>query len=791
MWYLISLENPDNKYVLLGGKDYIVGRRDSDILVTGDPTVSRHHVELTVSHSEANLGNVNRLPVLKLKDISKFGTWVNKEKVSGERVLNDGDQIVFGSPKTSYTVVYEPLVISTSCLDSVAKKSIKVSMCILGGHIASEWQQDCSLLVMNKISVTIKVICALVALKPIVFPQYLEDYIKHLQGQAPKPEPESYLPVLAESQLDPSLASFSCNPIRKTLFQGMKFIFLQESQLKKMSLAIKLAGGMPVMLKAGENEHILVEDGAVVMAATPSEGVTKEYITKIENILKRHGQHVIPDSDVGYAVLYCSKDKHCNPNSQPEGNILKLPSQSLSQMQGVYENTSSQSGSRLRRKPDMKSTSDSELKGLTVCKQSASVKEETTVFEDLNKVKQEPTSQMSPVPRYEERKRNISSARAEAEETEPVEVFGKRIKMESVTPDHRQSSKASAKLVSARLDSESDQKLSGTSIRVKSSEVKSTKLTPDSEDDSDQYVEKSAFKKSAQENPLVYEPNRNLDTYSERTSSRTSGKTERNVVLVQKPTPESKVDVVFDDYSNQPSSSGGKKPVQKAAHDVLSKFHSDSRAGFDSDDDPVIDKDCSAQRKKEGAGIKDETKTMPQPQPQGNIDGVEQEAETKGSSSFLKRNREKDSSKRIDRGLVPPGFLSARFPPEDQRMIREEEVEEDLPSNCAQVDFVSLVKRQPVPIELTDEGCPKDYVRWKGKLVKNFKKFRKNGLGGTNSMPRIIGGRDLEIHVSANKKEIDDWFKEALEAESQHTADERRAQELFEWEPDQGRKRSR
>lgn len=39
----------------MGEKSYVVGRRDCDILVQGDPTVSRKHAELTMSHPETNL----------------------------------------------------------------------------------------------------------------------------------------------------------------------------------------------------------------------------------------------------------------------------------------------------------------------------------------------------------------------------------------------------------------------------------------------------------------------------------------------------------------------------------------------------------------------------------------------------------------------------------------------------------------------------------------------------------------------------------------------------------------
>jgi hypothetical protein len=33
---------------------------------------------------------------------------------------------------------------------------------------------------------------------------------------------------------------------------------------------------------------------------------------------------------------------------------------------------------------------------------------------------------------------------------------------------------------------------------------------------------------------------------------------------------------------------------------------------------------------------------------------------------------------------------------------------------------------------------------------------------GANSLPRIIGGSDLVAHNAANRKDLDDWFKEII-----------------------------
>ena len=54
-------------------------------------------------------------------------------------------------------LVNEPYIITTSCLDNASKNTVKEIVRILGGHVVSEWRKDCSLLVMNHISVTIKV----------------------------------------------------------------------------------------------------------------------------------------------------------------------------------------------------------------------------------------------------------------------------------------------------------------------------------------------------------------------------------------------------------------------------------------------------------------------------------------------------------------------------------------------------------------------------------------------------------------------------------------------------------
>ena len=58
-----------------------------------------------------------------------------------------------------FRAVYEPFIVATSTLDVASKRNIRPWIVKLGGHIVSEWTRHCSLLIMNKLTITIKVSC--------------------------------------------------------------------------------------------------------------------------------------------------------------------------------------------------------------------------------------------------------------------------------------------------------------------------------------------------------------------------------------------------------------------------------------------------------------------------------------------------------------------------------------------------------------------------------------------------------------------------------------------------------
>ena len=136
---------------------------------------------------------------------------------------------------------------------------------------------------------------------------------------------------------------------------------------------------------------------------------------------------------------------------------------------------------------------------------------------------------------------------------------------------------------------------------------------------------------------------------------------------------------------------------------------------------------------------------------------------------------------------VPYGFLTTRLPIQDQVGASTNFERENIEAPAVLVQFENLVarptgaSRQQGQEDQSD--VPEGMVRWKGKLVRNFKKFTKVKHMGADRLPTIIGGRDLEEYCGTSRKVMDDWLKELQEAESQQTQREREAQELFDWQP--------
>lgn len=130
----------------------------------------------------------------------------------------------------------------------------------------------------------------------------------------------------------------------------------------------------------------------------------------------------------------------------------------------------------------------------------------------------------------------------------------------------------------------------------------------------------------------------------------------------------------------------------------------------------------------------------------------------------------------FDSRHVQAGFLCSKMP---RKVVKEtcEDGDAHLPRDLFVVEQVSLVVRRPANVAPTAPKRPGNTT------VKNFKKFAKQVYPGSSiSLPRIIGGSDLEVYQSSDRLERDEWFLEAREVDAERQREERRAEELFRWE---------
>ncbi|XP_041375174.1 nibrin-like isoform X2 [Gigantopelta aegis] len=911
MWYLINATNPEQKYVLLADVENVVGRRDCKILVVGDAAVSRKHAVIRLEHPETCVSHPHKFSLVTLKDVSKFGTWVNKEQLRGETTLKDGDEIYFGSPKSTFFLVNEPYIVTTSCLENVSKKTVKAIVRTLGGHVVNEWRKDCSLLVMNHISVTIKVICAMVSLKAVVMPKYLEDFVSFLKGEGSEPDTQEYLPPIAESQVNPDNVSFGPDARRTTLFRGMKFIFLSQRQFKKMSLAIELAGGVPILMEEGTDDNsdeVLTEDGTVVMNCGPDEQQLlsengKRWFHHVQNYLKKKQKQLIQDSEIGYAVLYSSTERHCNPDIDTAQHLMPLPSQSLSERVAVpsqlpdvlVENTeisqqtkrnecgdrktsvgrqNSRSVFEIKIEPVVQdrvaSTGNKRGMSSSVCEES----EEHRSSEDQTIKQEKETPQKSS--KSTDLRKNLHSSKLPSPEPkaglrkslrssrspspEPKAGLRKSLRS-SKSPSPKPTSSAdlrrcqrsprspspckaigditetsvrnteSVRKSSASVITEKDPSSADASV-FKSSKGKVNLYPVDEKGDGMTSTRSTASAKSRKHESLglfdasddddVHVPKSSKSAASAAKSSRRSGSEglfdssdDDNAPPVSKSSAasgkSSRKRGLFDDSDDDaiaPKSGAVAKPSRKRGlfddsdDDAIAPKSgavakpSRKRGLFDDSDDDAIAPKSKPSRKRGRADPFDDDDDDDKTFIQGKEDNKKRRTvcveDSEMSSVTVKREKEEKHTG----SSSPHMFVDSERPEQSPRKhkIKEENVGSGVTKQKKAEQGMSSVKPDVAGIAVDDpvyqvaDSCP--VVN--GDVPAGFLTTRKPikiNHAGSNRLPNIIGGSDLVIHSGSQRRDLDDWFKEALDAESQQQERDREAQDLFNWEPSASRRK--
>ncbi|XP_036395406.1 nibrin isoform X2 [Megalops cyprinoides] len=768
MWKLNPVEAGGKIYYLLPGETYVVGRKNCEVLLQNDQSISRIHAHLTVSSPN---GSQNEPATLTLKDSSKYGTFVNGERLANEapKVLRSGDRVTFGVFLSKFHVVYEPLVVCSSCVDNEGKAALLRGVQQLGGQLVNSWTQHCTHLVMPSVKVTIKTICALICCRPIVKPEFFSELRRALQQKQPPPKPESFYPEIDEPSLNKEDVDLNARPARKSLFRGKTFIFLSAKQQKRLSSAVAFGGGQSQLLEEGSLPVSVLEStgSCVVDVATSNSqallpAATKKWSDSVAQVLKRKGLRFIAESEIGLAAIYVTTDKYCNPLSQIDSERVTMnptiPSATMSQSTAVDETVLPAASQNVTAyAPDTEPS-----QGINSSRMNTSTSGVRAVAETPEK----------------EQRRAGSSSRAAAAKDPAVTCTVAESMMSSYSAIGAASLETKRERATLAPRSNNDnfpapKPALNNGNKNKSPQKQSNSLTNyfqpvskkrtrEGSDPADQLEAKHSRREGEGPEESTSAPQHNNPW------KRTPQATSASEPFLAAP--------ALKGDGPGPSLSLSAGPSREAERDSEAGWtpSSKKRKGMEAPD-PVEDLEMDDLESIMSLPMEEpgEPATSSKKQRLEPVAKVKQE-----EVSFTEASKPEQGLISLKQNKSEHKTLSVKGETKDSRG----EDGEDLPRNLLMVEFKSLVVSS-APRPRTSALQALDANR------KNFKKFRKVPVPGTNGLPNIIGGSDLVAHNRAKNSELEEWLREAAEEEQQNSKEEMLGDDLFRYNPKPSRRR--
>ncbi|XP_045771341.1 nibrin [Maniola jurtina] len=330
MWYLTS-ESDKRVIFVLPDKNITIGRsadaQNCNFAIPEDQSISRKHATLFLSEN-----------TLYVKDLgSKYGTYVNNSEKIEENVmikLNSTDVVKFGKISCVWKVQEINFVTCTSTLKGENLQNLKVLLTKLGGSLKNEWDDTCAYLTMPAITLTIKVVLALVQSSNIVTIKYWSKCLEAATNNNPLPNASDFIPQILESTLNKENVSFLPNKERSSIFAGKVVIFFSRRQLEMYKMVLTKSSATPLLLSETKmTKSALCEDNVIVIQynlsfAGQDTQAQKDQIQEITNYLKSKGKRVVADAEIGLAILFCSTMKYCNPDFNFSSEVIKqVPNQ--------------------------------------------------------------------------------------------------------------------------------------------------------------------------------------------------------------------------------------------------------------------------------------------------------------------------------------------------------------------------------------------------------------------------------------------------------------------------------
>ncbi|XP_011766595.2 nibrin [Macaca nemestrina] len=748
MWKLLPVAGPagGEPYRLLTGVEYVVGRKNCAILIENDQSISRNHAVLTANFSVTNLSQTDEIPVLTLKDNSKYGTSVNEEKMQNgfSRTLKSGDSITFGVFESEFRVEYEPLVACSSCLDVSGKTALNQAILQLGGFTVNNWTEECTHLVMVSVKVTIKTICALICGRPIVKPEYFTEFLKAVQSKKQPPQIESFYPPLDEPSIGSKNVDLSGRQERKQIFKGKTFIFLSAKQHKKLSSAVVFGGGEARLItEENEEEHnfflapeTCVVDIGITNSQTLIPDSQKKWIQSIMDMLQRQGLRPIPEAEIGLAVIFMTTKNYCDPRGHPSTGLkTTTPGPSLSQGLSVDEklmpsapvntttcvaDTESEQADTwdLSERPKEIKVSKMEQKIRMLSQDTPTIKESCKTSSNNNSMISNTLAKMR-IPNYQLSPTKLPS----------INKSKDRASQQQQTNSIRNYFQPSTK--KRERDEENQEMSSCKSARIEMScsVLEQTQpATPSLWQNKEQHL--------SQNEPVDTNSDDNLFTDTDLKSSVKNSASKS--------------------HASEKLRSNKKREMDDVAieDEVLEQLFKDTK--------PELETGVKVQKQEEDVNIRKRPRMDIETNDTFSDEAVPESSKISQENEIGKKRELKEGS-----------LWSTKEEISNNDKLQDDS--EMLPRKLLLTEFRSLVIENSTsrnPSGINDYG-----------QLNNFKKFKKVTYPGAGKLPHIIGGSDLIPHHARKNTELEEWLRQEMEVQNQHAKEESLADDLFRYNP--------
>ncbi|PAN46765.1 hypothetical protein PAHAL_9G212800 [Panicum hallii] len=175
------------KHYIFAAGTYKVGRKDCDVIVQADTSISRVHAEIAIEKMVAwdpHSGAPASPSYVRVVDRSKYGTFVNKvHGTQGSRLhkdedvmLTDGDIVTFGTGNATFRLSFVPIVAFFHGRKSARiDPSLHAVMTSIGAYATRKWSDECThVLADESCSLTPKLLDAVMGKKQIVLGEWFK-----------------------------------------------------------------------------------------------------------------------------------------------------------------------------------------------------------------------------------------------------------------------------------------------------------------------------------------------------------------------------------------------------------------------------------------------------------------------------------------------------------------------------------------------------------------------------------------------------------------------------------------